>query len=138
MLLLLSLLYSYSYTIQIHEHLIIDLTLQALIWNLISCYDVDTTYVMFYVYTLVFLFLTYLTMTFRYNFDSIIWYMITNVSIKYYFIRICNLPMCKLYLKMWRVIYERSCLIKSLVFVDNLLCLFNYYNYYYYYYCYHY
>ena len=46
----------FSSTIQIHDHLLIGLTLQNLIWNLISCYDIDTTWIMFYVFTLVFLF----------------------------------------------------------------------------------
>ena len=45
-----------SCAIQIHNHLLIGLTLQNLIWNLISCYDIDTAWIMFYVFTLVFLF----------------------------------------------------------------------------------
>ena len=73
----------------------------------------------------------YLPMTFKYNWDSVRWYMITNVSMTYYFIRICNLSMFKLYLKMWTVVHERSCSIKILVFIDRLSCLFNYYKYYY-------
>ena len=46
----------FSYAIQIHDHLIIGLTLQKLIWNFISSYDVNTTWIMFYVFMLMFLF----------------------------------------------------------------------------------
>ena len=47
----------FSYVKQIHDHLIIGITLQKLIWNLISCYNIDTTWITFFVFTLVFLFI---------------------------------------------------------------------------------
>ena len=46
----------FSYAIQTHDHFMIGLTLQKLIWNLISCYDIDNTWIMFYVFTSVLLF----------------------------------------------------------------------------------
>ena len=38
-----------SYAIQIYDHLLIGLTLQKLIWNLKSCYDIEAGLIMFFV-----------------------------------------------------------------------------------------
>ena len=46
----------FSYARQIYDRLLIGLTLQKLIWNLISCYGIDTTWINFYLFTLVLLF----------------------------------------------------------------------------------